>query len=83
VSEGGDLLPYVPSFLPKFIGLSELAVAVMTLAALTHVLYADFGHMPPSLVLASLKRVRRLGTRHQGQSPHADWCSADWVLRAV
>ena len=68
-----------PSFLPKFIGLSELLggiglilpaatrimpkltpiaaallVVVMILAALTHVLYADFGHMPPSLVLAAL-----------------------------
>lgn len=68
-----------PSFLPTFIGASEVAgalglilpaasriqpiltpiaaaalVVVMVLAAITHILYADFGGMVPSLVLGSL-----------------------------
>ena len=105
---GGHLLPYVPAFLPKFIGLSELAgglgfilpavtrtmpkltpiaaalpVVVMTLAALTHVLYADFGHMPRALSSLHSARSSPGDAASRCQSLHADWCSADWVLRVV
>lgn len=79
VAAGMAWVTDAPAFLPKFIGLSELAGAiglilpaatriqpkltpiaaallafVMVLAVLTHVLYADFGGMMPSVVLGAL-----------------------------
>ena len=51
----GLILPSATRIMPKLTPIAAaLLVVVMLLAALTHVLYADLGHLPPSLVLASL-----------------------------
>ena len=51
----GLILPSATRIMPKLTPLAAaLLVVVMILAAITHILYADFGGMVPSLVLGSL-----------------------------